>query len=82
MESLYFAVAEFIKRNNPTQVFSCEYCELFINTFFEDIYEQLLLIILLQNGGTNVVNQFQASAPFLYPLFSGGAGMEKWHQTG
>ena len=36
MESLYFAVAEFIKRDTPTQVFSCEYCELFINTFFEE----------------------------------------------
>ena len=36
----------FIKAKTPTQVFSCEYCEIIKNNFF---IEHLLLIILLQN---------------------------------
>ena len=36
----------FIERETPTQVFFCEYCEIFKNSFF---MEHLLFIILFQN---------------------------------
>ena len=53
LESLFNRVAglkacNFIKRDSDTatQVFSCEYCEIFKNTYSKEIFEQLPLEFL------------------------------------
>ena len=35
----------FIKKENPTQVLPCEFCEIYKNSFFIEYLRQLLLLI-------------------------------------
>ena len=40
-----FLVCNFIKNKTPTQMFSCGFCEIFKNIYFENICKSLLLMI-------------------------------------
>ena len=44
LESLDKVAALKTKKETPTQVFSCEYCENFMNTFFTEHLHWLLLL--------------------------------------
>ena len=55
LESLLNKVAELqacnvIKKTTPTQVFSCEYCEVFKNSFFIEHLRWLVLQVLYKNS--------------------------------
>ena len=44
----------FIRKETPTQLFFCEYCEIFKSTYFEEslrISEEDLLLVVLQIKG-------------------------------
>ena len=79
LESLFNQVGgqkvfNFIKKETPTQVFSCEICQLFKNTFLKNICEQLLWLLRilssfwflsLNKGYLTKINKL-GSIPFIF----------------
>ena len=48
----------FIKKETPTKVFSCEICEIFRNTFFTENLQQMLLKKILLSRSKTKVNKY------------------------
>ena len=95
-QSLFFnkvaGLLQLYWKQTPTQVFSCEYCEIFKKSYFKATSANgcFWKTARLRSGNTFFtiyVNPFHAKAPFLFPLwtfgflpFSGGIKMEYWRE--